>query len=194
METGEKFNSLTCIGKDEEKDQRYYLFRCDCGRVKSIIADNVKNGRTKSCGCRKNKRNIRHGGSGSRLYTIWKSMRERCNNPNTNRHSRYFDRGIRVCDDWDRFEIFRDWALKNGYEDNLSIDRINGDGPYSPENCRWVTNKEQQNNRSNTIHVEYGGEIRTISEWSNITGVQAGTIRSRLRSGKSAGEALGYEK
>lgn len=134
--------------------------------------------------------NYKHGGRGTRIYAIWKSMRERCNNPNTNRSKIYHDNGIRVCHEWDDFIKFRQWSLDNGYADNLTIDRIDSKGNYEPSNCRWVTQKVQQNNRSNNRHIEWNGESHTLGEWSDITGIKLGTIHERLKRGWNISKAL----
>lgn len=182
---GKKYNKLTCIGKDESKDSRYYLFQCECGNTKSIIAYNVVSGRTGSCGCvnRAHPPHTKHGGRGTRLYNIWKSMRERCNNPNTNRHQAYHDKGVRVCNEWDDFSKFREWSLENGYANTLSIDRINTSGDYEPSNCRWVTMKEQQNNRTTNVHITINDVTKTLTQWSEATGIKAATLWNRYKRG-----------
>lgn len=181
---GKKYNKLTCIKKDENKDKRYYIFRCDCGNEKSIIASNVKSGLSTSCGCVKLKgNNTKHGGKGTRLYHIWKSMRERCNNPNTNRHHIYHDRGIRICKEWDDFSVFREWSLKNGYTEELTIDRINGELGYCPENCRWSTYLEQANNTRNVKLLTHNGKTQSHSMWERELGLSRGLIYSRIKNG-----------
>lgn len=104
--------------------------------------------------------------SHSRLHNIWLTMRQRCEKPNCSTYYKYGAKGIKVCDEWSSFENFRDWSYDNGYTDDLTIDRIDPHGNYEPSNCRWVTQKEQQNNRSNNIHLTYKGETRSIIEWS----------------------------
>lgn len=196
IEVGKKYGMLLCLGKDTSKDSRYYIFRCDCGNVKSIIYYNVQRGVTTSCGCRLSKMlkngemHKIHGGRGTRLYKIWKSMRERCNNPNSNRRSVYFDRGISICSEWNDFSAFRNWALNNGYSDSLTIDRINNDKGYSPENCRWSTVKEQANNRTNNRIIEYKGIKHTLSEWADFVGISSATIWARLNRGWNVEESL----
>lgn len=134
--------------------------------------------------------NYKHGGRGTRLYGIWKAMRERCMCPNCNRWHRYGGRGIKVCEEWDDFAVFRDWALSHGYSDRLSIDRIDSNGDYEPSNCRWVTQQEQQNNRSNNHRIKVNGEEHTLSEWSRISGIAVSTIYSRLKKGWSEKDAV----
>ena len=188
---GKKYNKLTCVKKDENKDKRYYIFRCDCGNEKSIIASNVIGGYSTSCGCVKLKgNNTKHGGKGTRLYHIWKSMRERCNNPNTNRHHIYYDRGIEICKEWDNFSVFREWALLNGYNDLLTIDRINGDNGYCPDNCRWATYTEQANNSSNAKMITYNGKTQSQSEWGRELGINHSTISNRMKKGWSIERVL----
>ena len=110
-------------------------------------------------------------------------MKQRCCNPQNARYKYYGARGIAVCDEWMRFEPFEQWALSNGYSDELTIDRIDVDGDYCPENCRWVTWETQQNNkRSNTV-IQAFGESRTLSEWSKISGVNRATIQKRIKNG-----------
>ena len=107
-------------------------------------------------------------------------MKERCYNPNRNSYCWYGAKGICVCDEWDDFENFYDWSMNNGYSDELTIDRIDSNGNYCPENCRWSTDREQANNRSTNRIIEYNGESHTLEEWSRITGIASSTIRMRL--------------
>ena len=126
------------------------------------------------------KGNYVHGGSYTRLYRIWSAMKSRCYNPNRGGFQRYGQRGISVCDEWQTFDGFRRWAMANGYRDDLTIDRENNDDNYCPDNCRWRTLKEQQNNRCDTIHIQYNGETHTLSEWAEITGIPRVALWKRL--------------
>lgn len=110
-----------------------------------------------------------HGMSHTRLHNIWLTMRQRCEKPKCTGYQKYGAKGIKVCEEWSSFETFRDWAYSHGYDDTLTIDRIDPKGDYSPGNCRWATQKEQQNNRSNNVLLTYKGETRSVIEWSEIT-------------------------
>lgn len=189
--TGMKFNMWTvleCVGKNRFGS---YLWkcRCDCGTERIVEGRSVRTGTSRGCGCtrgRNNKRNLKHGGKGERLYGVWSSMKGRCLNPNDTYYDRYGGRGIRIYDDWMSYENFRDWALTSGYDKNApfrscTIDRIDNDGDYRPDNCRWVTQKEQDNNRSsNHIITNSAGESRTLSEWAELTGIRKDTLRRRI--------------
>lgn len=131
-----------------------------------------------------NHNHLKHGLSHTRIDNIYKSMISRCYKKNNNRYERYGGRGISVCDEWlNNKESFFEWAFNNGYSEKLTIDRINVDGNYCPENCRWSTMKQQQNNRSNNIYISLNGETHTISEWSIITGIKRCTIWNRYKNG-----------
>ena len=124
----------------------------------------------------------RDGRSKTRLYRIWWSMKSRCCTPSDGDYSNYGARGIRVCDAWlASFDAFKDWALANGYTDELTIDRVDVNGPYSPENCRWATVKEQSRNRQNTLFIAYNGVTKSASEWAEQLGVSLWVIHSRYR-------------
>lgn len=128
---------------------------CDCGNRTIVTGGNLRSGRTKSCGCilKETSRNrmLRHGHSGERLYRIWKDMKTRCGNPRSTGYQYWGGKGIKVCDDWESsYENFRRWAMQNGYENTLSIDRIDGNGNYEPSNCRWVDSFTQNANRKFT--------------------------------------------
>ncbi len=134
--------------------------------------------------------NYKHGQRHTRLYDVWRSMRSRCGNPNNNRYDIYGGRGIAVCKEWNDFENFYSWAVKNGYNENLTIDRKDVDKGYEPLNCRWVTQRTQQNNRSNNRFVEFNGVSHTLGEWSEITGIRLATIWARLSKGWSIERTL----
>jgi len=122
-----------------------------------------------------------HGCSKTKLYGVWCGMKERCNNPNNKRFDRYGGRGIKVCDDWNDFSTFQLWSIQNGYRDGLTIDRINNDGMYSPDNCRFVTRAEQNRNYSRNHLITYNGETKCIADWANETGIKASTLSIRLK-------------
>lgn len=124
----------------------------------------------------------RDGRSKTRLYRIWQGMKSRCCTFSDGDYYNYGARGIRVCDAWlESFDVFKDWALASGYTDTLTIDRVDVNGPYSPENCRWVTAKEQNRNRRNTLYITYNGVTKSASEWAEQLGVSLWVIHSRYR-------------
>ena len=132
-----------------------------------------------------------HGMSHSRLYQIWNSMKQRCSNPNAISYPRYGARGISVCPEWENsFASFRDWAITHGYADNLTIDRIENDGNYEPSNCRWATNKEQQNHTSYTRLYTYNGETLSIMQWAEKTGIHPNMLYKRLNRGWDIEKAI----
>ena len=125
-----------------------------------------------------------HNLSKTRLYKIWDGMKQRCYNPNDTRYTNYGARGISICDEWEhKFKAFYDWAMKNGYDDTLSIDRIDIDGNYCPENCRWATSAEQMKNRRNNVYVEYDGKVMCLSDAAKASGINKDTLKSRYYAG-----------
>lgn len=157
--TGQRFGYLTVISEAERSQNRKvrWLCQCDCGRQSIVQANNLCSGHVVSCGCRRGK--FTHGMYKTRLYRIWAGILERtgvykCSKEEAKRL--YQERGITVCEEWRIFENFRDWALPHGYSDGLQIDRIDNDKSYCPENCRWVTPKENSNNRRNTLRLSDG--------------------------------------
>ena len=128
----------------------------------------------------------RHGLSKTSLHKRWRSIKDRCLNPNCSRYMDYGGRGITICDEWrNSFENFRDWAFSHGYEESLTIDRINVDGNYEPDNCRWIPLSEQNMNKRNSHFLTVNGETHTLTEWSKITGISFSALKYRLKNGVS---------
>lgn len=193
--SGKRFSLLTAkrYNGSDKNGHATWECRCDCGNTAVVLAVNLKHGRTKSCGCLY-KRPKTHGGTGTRLYKTWCSMKERCYRENDKSFPRYGGRGIKVCDEWrDDFVTFRKWAEISGYDDTLSIDRIDPNGSYGPQNCRWVSMNEQAVNKRNNHFIEYGGKRLTLSQWERETGILASTIKARIVDlGWDVGRALSH--
>ena len=170
MEIGEKINHLTLIKDIGIKGGRHWgLFQCDCGNIKEIRIDHVKSGNNKACGCQQYQAtygNTKHGLCNTRIYNIWQKMKSRCYSKNDIEYKRYGARGIKVCDEWiNDIKAFYDWSISNGYDDNLSIDRIDNNGNYEPSNCRWATPLQQANNCRTNLLITIDDETKTLSQW-----------------------------
>ena len=194
--TGDRFGRWIALERVPEGKRTKYLCRCVCGAEKLVAHGDLRSGKSKSCGCLRRdvtiKKNTTHGMSHhNRLWRIWVNMRTRCYNSNTTYWDRYGGRGITVCEEWrDSFQSFYDWAMDNGYSDSLTIDRINNDGDYEPNNCRWVTVREQSYNRSDNHFVTLEGTTLPLDKWSRKKGLNPKTVRDRLTRGWSYEKAL----
>lgn len=183
--TGQRFGRLIALNFSHKDNRRktYWDFQCDCGNIKTLRKDSVKCGDIQSCGCLKKEQdeiNLNRDGtkptkydsyglSHHTLYHKWLNIKRRCYDVHSNRYDRYGGRGIRICDEWlYSFKTFYDWSIVNGWEEGLEIDRIDVDGNYEPNNCRYVTRKENCNNRSTTRKIEINGITHSITEWCEI--------------------------
>lgn len=182
--TGLEFGNLTVIkpcGHDKRRNV-LWLCKCACGNLHTVRTCDLTSGNTKSCGCFKNR--PKHGQYGTRLYRIWLCMKQRCYNPNQTAFHTYGGRGIKVCEEWKHdFSAFKEWAEAHGYTDNLEIDRIDNDKGYSPDNCRWITHKNNCNNRRASFLVEIEGVKHTLPEWADISGIDYKSIYNRYYRG-----------
>lgn len=197
--TGKRFGRLIALHYDHTKRDKttgrprhYWLFKCDCGKIAVLKKENVMSGHTVSCGCYHKERITRHGFSNTRLFNILHDMKCRCYNKKISFYKNYGGRGITLCDEWlTNPESFYTWAINNGYRDNLTIDRIDNDKGYSPENCRWVTRAEQNRNFRRNRLINYNGEVHCLSEWARIRNIGKSTLKQRLDLGWPIEEALG---
>lgn len=181
----EEYNGIKfieCMGTDKHNKKKWKL-QCHCGKEFIAIGTAVKRGNTKSCGCTQYKRT--HNKTKSKLYKVWINMKSRCNNPNTPNYNSYGGRGILICDEWmNDFNNFYNWSYENGYQEGLSIDRIDNDGNYESGNCRWADIPTQNNNQRKTLVVVVDGEKMSLKEYSVMVDVPYSTLKYRYHKGK----------
>ena len=197
--TGEKRARWTCVKFSHiQGGVACWVFKCDCGTIRTLRGNSVWGGQSKSCGCWRVERsraqakaNIKHDLSRTRLYRIYTGMLTRCYDDNDPGYKNYGARGIMLCLEWlsDRTTFFK-WAMENGYDALLQIDRIDPDGHYEPLNCRWVTSRVNQNNRRNNVVVVYGGKKITISDLARQERVPERLLRKRIARGWDIESAL----
>lgn len=201
--TGQRFGKLVVIEQAGKIGNHIaWICKCDCGNItKAISGNNLKKGHVKSCGCLYRKYDVIDKVEmqaetcakpySKRLYSIWASMKSRCYNEKCTNYEHYGARGITVCDEWlHDFQSFYDWAMANGYADNLSIDRENVNGDYCPENCRWATLKEQANNTRKNIVITHNGRTQTLSMWAEELGIDYHKLLMRIKRGWSPEKAF----
>lgn len=205
---GKRFGFLTVIGINEPGEIKRFKCRCDCGNTKNIRPIELVSGKAKSCGCFHDEFCKTHGGSKERLYRVWQDMKRRCESTRVEEYRNYGGRGIKVCEEWHDYSIFREWAYANGYDENApfgecTIDRIDVNGNYEPNNCRWITNAEQQKNKrpssewkkrenvKKTALILYDGKMIPKSDLCKQCGISVETFNYRyLHKGMSIEEAL----
>ena len=196
---GDRFGMLTIIREDGKftqpsgQTQRAFLCRCDCGKEARIRCSHLRHGRVKSCSCLSGER---HNGCKGKIYNKWRAIKDRCYRPANVGASIYFKRGITMCDEWNKsFICFRDWCINNGYVEGMAIDRIDNEKGYFPDNCRFVSPRDNCNNRRNTFIVEYNGikiPFTQLLRDKNLLKHQ-NTIRTRIKRGWRVGRAIDTE-
>lgn len=194
--TGQKYGKLYVKGLylDIPNRKKKWLCVCDCGNETIVSGSNLRNGHTKSClkcGYESTKKAItKHGQSHTKLFYVWHSMKNRCENPKHKSYEDYGAKGISVCEEWHDSTKFFKWALRNGYEEGLEIDRINVNGNYEPNNCRWVNRTQNANNKSNNKLIEHEGQTKTLAEWSRVYEVNYKNLSRLLLKGYSLDDAV----
>ena len=180
--TGSVFGELTAL----EKDGKKWLCLCSCGKKKLVALTHLRSGATRSCGHligdATRRRCTKHGhkrrGHSTRTYSAWEAMRRRCNNRNQKSWANYGGRGITVCERWESYETFlRDMGE---CQEGMSLERLDVDKSYSPENCCWIPRRRQARNKTNTLRVEYKGQSKCLADWAEDLGILYGTLYNRL--------------
>ena len=192
---GQRFEMLEVVDFSHTKNgYEYWVCKCDCGKQKIVLANNLVYEKTKSCGCLQKRRvsqtNRTHGQSQTRLYGIWKGMRNRCYNPNARSYEDYGARGIQICSEWHDFDVFQDWALSNGYAEDLTIERKDCDGMYEPSNCEWISSSAQKKNTRRIHYIEHDGKVMSLADWSKHLGGGPNLVTNRLQRGWSEKDAV----
>lgn len=196
---GNKYSRLLVISENEVRKDNKVQWNCvcDCGKKLVVCGKALRTGNTKSCGCLQKEKasvsiknflqnnecpNIIHGMARTRIYNTWKNMNRRCKKKGSAHYKLYGGRGIKVCEEWNSFEKFYE-DMKDGYTDDLTIDRIDVNGNYCKENCRWITMKEQSNNRRSNHILEFNGEKLNIEQWAKKLGIPRNRLQNRINRG-----------
>lgn len=189
---GNKYGRLTVVALSGKiGGHNVYRCLCECGGIAIARKDNLISGHTNSCGCLQLERASIHNKSSSKLFKVWAGIINRCENENARQYKDYGGRGISICKEWrTNFQAFYDWAIENGYAYGLTVDRIDNDGNYCPENCRIASREEQANNTRRNVLIEYNGQRNSIAQWARRTGINEATLWNRLRNGWSVEKAL----
>lgn len=181
-----KFNKLLVIDKAFTKNREvYWKCICECGNTIYVSTANLNSNRVKSCGCLKLERLLErsttHNKSKTRIYHIWKSMRQRCYNENDYSYKNYGGREIKVCDEWyNDFTAFYNWSIEHNYQENLTIDRIDNNGNYEPENCRWVSKLIQSNNTRFNKYITINNETKSLADWCRYYNLNYNSVEQRI--------------
>jgi hypothetical protein len=199
---GQQFGKLTVINKSYKRlyNRISWVCLCSCGKEKIATGNDLKMGKVSTCGNSSciiyntkpaHDAKITHGMSRSRLYRIFRGIQQRCHNPRATKYRIYGGRGITICDEWNNdFIGFKNWSINNGYTNNLTIDRINNDGNYEPDNCQWSTRKEQSRNKSSNRQITYKNKTLCVNEWAEIKNINNRTLIDRLNHDWSISDAL----
>lgn len=198
IKEGDTFGYLTVIKRVDNAKNGHsrWLCKCKCGKETVVMSTHITGGKIVSCGCYWNEKKYTfrrtHGfAQKERLYTEWQSMKARCYSKTRAFYEYYGGRGIKVCDEWKQnYLAFREWSLKNGYKDNLTLDRIDVNGNYEPSNCRWVTMYEQSRNTRKNIFITYNGETRIMRDWARVFNISYYALGNRIRNGMKPEKAL----
>lgn len=183
--SNQRFGCLLVVKKSHYKNKKvYWECLCDCGNIVYVVTSNLKCGKTQSCGCLKKKlliqKNTTHNQRHTKLYEVWKTIKQRCLNPKNHAYHNYGGRGITICDDWkNNYTLFYQWSILNGYKEGLSIDRINVNGNYEPSNCRWVTNQVQANNTRSNRYITINNVTKTLAEWCRFYNISYRLVVNR---------------
>lgn len=180
--TGKRCGKLTVLEQVEGVKPVTWKCLCDCGNITIVRGGNLRSGGVKSCGCAKFEKHSTHHLSQTRLYRKWVGMKRRCYDTQNAAYNEYGGRGITMCDEWKAdFLAFREWALKTGYEDGLSIERIDVNKGYCPENCKWLPISEQANNRRTCLMFEYNGKTQNLTQWCKEFNVNYKLVNDRIK-------------
>lgn len=195
--TGQKFGRLTVLSVHQSShpgSRTKWLCQCECGNTTIVTISRLRNGKTKSCGCLRKetcRKNFTiHGSYKLPLHAVWNTMLSRCNNKNSSSYLDYGGRGISVCEEWHKYELFEAWAFSHGYISGLTIERVNNEKGYNPENCIWISKRQQARNKRNTRYLSFNGVSKSVLDWSDEVGISTSTIYARIRMGWSIKDAL----
>lgn len=183
---GQKFGRLLVLYETGERKHHQVVWhcRCDCGNEVNVKGGSLTSGHTTSCGCYNRERvaeaHTTHNMTDHPTHHVWRAMLQRCENPSDKAYENYGGRGITVCAEWHSAEKFINWALASGWEKGLSIDRIDNNGNYEPNNCHWVTSKENNRNRRNNHLIIFGGRMQFLTDWAEELGINECTLSSRI--------------